>query len=89
MQIVSYSVLPTSALKLPKPRKHSYILIANIELATEISGALSHGTRLAHCRMARMARMAGVFGSVWGMLVEVVLFWQSVRPKLETRRHKY
>jgi hypothetical protein len=29
-----------------------------------------------------MARMAGVFASVWGMLVQVVLFWQRVCPQL-------
>jgi hypothetical protein len=46
---------------------------------------LCHGVRLAH---SLMARMAGLFASVWGMLVEVVLFWQRVRTKPQTKHEK-
>jgi hypothetical protein len=35
-----------------------------------------------------MERMAGLFASVWGMLVEVVLFWQRVSIKPQTRYGK-
>jgi TAG lipase/lysophosphatidylethanolamine acyltransferase len=31
-----------------------------------------------------MARIVGLFGSVWGMLVEVVLFWKRVRKNHRT-----
>jgi ATP/ADP translocase len=34
-------------------------------------------------------KMAGVFASVWGMVVEVVLFWQKVCNIMETINVEY
>jgi len=68
---------PTSATTLPL-RSHNYSPESKREIGIGVSGILCNGIRLAY---SLTARMAGLFTSVWGMLVEVVFFWQRVRTK--------